>query len=690
MDLSRLLRPRSIAVIGGREAAEVVRQCDRLGYAGTIWPVHPSKAEVEGRPCVRSVNELPATPDAAFIAVNREQTVEVAGALARHGAGGAVAYASGFSETGGRGRELQAALVAAAGAMPVVGPNCYGLINYLDGALLWPDQHGGRRTGRGVALVTQSGNMAINFTMQRRGLPLAYVISVGNQAMVGLSTCIAALADDPRVSAIGLHIEGFDDIAAFDAAVRTARVAGKPVVALKTGRSETGARIALSHTASLAGADAVVDAYFARAGIARVRSVTAFLETLKLLHVFGPLPGRAIVSMSCSGGEASLMADTVADRDLRFHPFDADDEARIRATLSELVTVSNPLDYHTFIWAKRDELEATFAAVLESGPDLALLLLDYPRPGACADHDWQITTEALTAAQRTTGIRAAVLATLPECMPEDVADALAAGGTAPMVGIDDTLIAIEAAASIGEAWSRAAPDALSSPAGVTGPPALWSEWEAKQGLARCGLAVPEARLAADVEEAVRAATELGFPVALKAVVTGLAHKSEAGAVRLGIAGEAEARAAAAALLALGDQVLVERMVEDPVAELIVGVGRDPLFGLHLVVGSGGVLVELAADGRTLLMPTDAAEVERAIAGLKAATLIEGFRGRPPGDLAAAVEAVLAVQRFALAHADRLVELDVNPLLVRPEGRGAVAVDALVRMAAAPAMAEAVA
>jgi acyl-CoA synthetase (NDP forming) len=225
---------------------------------------------------------------------------------------------------------------------------------------------------------------------------------------------------------------------------------------------------------------------------------------------------------------------------------------------------------------------------------------------------------------------------------------------------------------------------------LSGAAQLWTEWEAKRGLAGFGLTVPEGRLAGSVDAAVEAAAALGFPVALKAVKPGLAHKSEAGAVRLGIAEEAGARAAAGALLALGGEVLVERMIDDAVAELIVGIDRDPLFGPYLVVGSGGVLVELVADRRILLMPADAEEIARAIGALKAAKLIAGFRGRPAGDLAAAVDAVLAVQRFALDHADRLLELDVNPLMVRPLGRGAVAADALVRMAAAPAIVEAVA
>ena len=224
-------------MIGGREAALAVRMCRHMGFAGAIWPVHPSKSTVDGLPCHRSIDDLPAAPDASFIGVSRERTIEVTRRLARAGAGGAVAYAAGFKESGKEGERLQASLVRAAGAMPVLGPNCYGLINYLDGALLWPDQHGGERVTRGVALIMQSGNIAINLTMNRRALPIAYVICLGNQACVGPADMMRALADDPRVSAIGLYLEGLDDPGNFAATALDIRARDLPIVALRGGRS---------------------------------------------------------------------------------------------------------------------------------------------------------------------------------------------------------------------------------------------------------------------------------------------------------------------------------------------------------------------------------------------------------------------------------------------------------------------
>src|SRR5690606_717606 len=252
-NLGRLLRPRSIAVFGGAQAAAVVGQSRKFGFAGDIWPVHPTRSEVAGIRAYRSVDELPGTPDAAFVGVNRHLTIEIVRQLAARGAGGAVCFASGFcAADAGQGASLQAALIAAAGAMPMLGPNCYGLINYADGVLLWPDQHGGQKLAekeRGVAIVTQSSNIALNMTMQRRALPLAYLATAGNQAQTGLSDIAIALIEDERVSALGLHIEGFDSIAGFERLAARARELRKPIVAMKVGRSQQARAAAISHTA---------------------------------------------------------------------------------------------------------------------------------------------------------------------------------------------------------------------------------------------------------------------------------------------------------------------------------------------------------------------------------------------------------------------------------------------------------
>ncbi|MFO1147244.1 MAG: acetate--CoA ligase family protein [Alsobacter sp.] len=680
--LARLLSPRSIAVVGGREAAEVVRQCERIGFAGPIWAVNPRRDEVAGRPAVPTVEALPEAPDVAFVAVPREATVEAVAALARKGAGGAVCYASGFAEVGPAGAALQARLVAAAGEMAMLGPNCYGMINALDGAALWPDQHGMTPVERGVAIVTQSGNIGLNLTMQARALPVAILATVGNKARHDMGDFVEALAADPRVSAIGLHLEGLTDVAGFARAARAALERGVPVVVLKTGRSEVGAALTLSHTSSLAGADALYDALFARSGVARADDLPLFLETLKILHVHGPLAGRRISSMSCSGGEASLVADLAEAHGLQTPPLAAADQARLEGLLGPRVPVANPLDYHTYIWADLPASTACFAAMLGAGFDVNLLVLDLPRADRCDASTWLTTLEAFEAAAAGTGAPAAVVSSLPETLPEEACRRLIGKGIVPLQGLGDALAAIGLAAGIGEARARKR-EALLPPLAPSGPARMLDEPSAKAALAAFGLPVPRGEVVRPAQAAA-AAARIGYPVVLKAVSGSLAHKTEAGAVRLSLHGPADVAAAARDLALLSDRLLVEAMQADVVAELIVGVTRDPTFGPTLTVGAGGVLVELLADARTLLLPASRDDVEAALRSLKAWRLLQGYRGRPAGDVTAAVEAVLAVARFAEAHAGRLLELDVNPLLVLPEGRGAVAVDALVRWTDAPA------
>ena len=678
-DLSRLFRPRSIAVFGGGAwGPNAVEQCQKMGFDGAIWPVHPTRAEMRGLPCYRSAAELPEAPDASFIAVNRAQTVEIVRDLAQRGAGGAVCFASGFKEADGEtgdGAGLQARLVEAAGEMPILGPNCYGLINYLDGALLWPDQHGGCRVDSGVAIITQSSNILINMTMQRRGLPIAYVVAAGNQAQTSHAEMAMAVMDDPRVTAVGLHVEGVGDVRAFEAMAAKARELKKPVVALKVGRSEQAKAATVSHTASLTGSEATARAFLARMNIPLLRSIPEFLEALKLLHVTGPLPGRSLGSISCSGGEASLMADAAVGRSLAFRPLGAEERARVKATLGEMVTVANPLDYHTYIWNNEPAMMAAFSAMIGCGFDLSFFVLDFPRLDRCSDASWNSAVRAIAAAKVQTGANVAVVATMGENMPEDRAAELMTHGLAPMQGFDEALAAAEAAAAIPEGWARALPAPVLLGSDAAAPARVLDEAEAKADLAHYGVPVPDGALAATPEEAAAVAARIGFPVALKG--RGVAHKTEAGAVRLGLRTAADVASAARGMdYATG--FLVERMVEGGVAELILGVMRDPAHGYTLTIGAGGILTELLADTATLMIPATAGEVRAAILGLRTAPLLTGYRGRPEADVEAAVAACMALQGYVTEMEGRLAELDINPLIVTPHG--AVAADALIRLA----------
>jgi len=677
-DLERLLRPKSIAAIGGLQASRVIEQCQLLGYEGEIWPVHPTRQEVRGLRAYQSIEDLPGSPDAAYIAVNRTKTIDVVKSLRAKGCGGAICYASGFLEADETGAKLQAALIEAAGDMPVVGPNCYGLINYADGALLWPDLQGGKRleTGKtGVAIIAQSSNIAINFTMQQRGLPLAYVITVGNQAIVGISDLAHNVLDDPRVTTLGIYVEGFDSVSAMESLAHKARKLNKPVVIFKVGKSAQARIAAVSHTASLVGSHAVTSEFLRRYGFGQANSIPVFLESLKLLHLYGPLNGYRISSMSCSGGEASIIADSVLNRKVYFPDLSEDEKKPIQDALGPLVTVANPLDYHTYSWANREMMQAAYEGIAQIGFDMNFLILDFPNRARCDDWEWHIAVDAFEAALTKHQAKGAFVVGMHENISEEYTENYLERGMLSLYGIDEALHATEIAADIGLAWKSEFSEPVMQLPALSGETVQLGEFEAKQALSVEGVPVPPGQLITTTEAALAFANKIGYPVVLKAV--GIAHKTEQNAVRLNLDSDEVLPTAAGELFRLGDQLYIEAMVESAILELIVGVTRDAQFGLVLTLGSGGVLVELLKDSQTLLMPARRDEVEIALLKLKSAPLLDGYRGQPKADVAATIDAIMAIQGYAIAHAGSLLELEVNPLLIGPQNAGVYAADALI-------------
>lgn len=656
--LARLLRPRSVAVVGGGAWADnVVRQCAAMGFTGPVWPVNPARAVIGGVPCLPALDALPAAPDAVFVGVNRHATLEVVRTLAAMGAGGAVCFAAGWAEAGEA--ALQSELVAAAGAMPILGPNCYGLINYLDGALLWPDQHGGRRVERGVAIVSQSSNIAINLTMQRRALPLGMVACLGNAAQTGLAELGAALLADPRITALGLYAEGLGDTGAFAAMVEGARAAGKAVVALKSGKSEGARAAAASHTAALAGGGAASSAFLARIGVAEVATLPELLEALKIAHVHGPRIGPRLCAVACSGGEAGLTADLGAARALTFDPPSDAQRARLAATLGPLVTLANPLDYHTFIWGDLHRTTTVFTDML-AGYDAGVYVIDPPRPDRCDPGSFGPALAAIEAAQAITRRPAFPVASLPENFDEALAETLMARGIAPLMGLDTALSALAAlmAPPPAPGWKPWAPR-------PEGPRRLLDEAAAKARLANAGIAVPRGTTAPTISELATSA--LTPPLALKGL--GFAHKTESGAVRLNLgtlAGQPDMPGATG--------YLAEEMVQSPRAELLLGLRRDPVLGATLTLGLGGTAAELLADTVTLVCPVTGPEIGAALRRLKLWPLLDGHRGRPRPALEPAVAAALALQAL-MAQDATIAEVEVNPLILT--ATDAIAADAVI-------------
>ena len=678
-NLSRLISPQSIAVVGNRGADFAIRESKKLGYSQKIWAIHPTLNSLEGVKCYRNIKDLPEAPDATFIAVNAESAIDIVADLKSIGGGGAVLYASGFGEVGEKGIKRNQRLVAAADGMPVIGPNCYGFINSLDGVALWPDVHGCEAVSSGVAIITQSGNIGLNITMQAIGLPIAYMFTLGNQTNTNIADIIHAMLDDNRVSAIGLHIEGISDIESFDIAARRALKKKIPIVAIKSGRTDASAKIALSHTSSMTGSDQLFSAFFERLGIARVNTVPDFLETLKLLSVLGVIDHNGVASMSCSGGEAGMMADLIDGLDITFPSLDNPHKNRVKQTLNDYVEVDNPLDYHTFIWGDRKRTSECFKQMISGNFAATMLLLDWPSNQKSEQKDWDLTLLALSDAISGTSEKAIVLASIADCMPKRIIKECKKYGIAPMIGLDICLKALNHSYRIGLSFQKSemqSIDILRSPSDPNKSSTL-TEFEGKKLLKKYGVPVPDGEIISSSSEALIVADKIHYPVTLKVSNVELVHKTDLGAVLLNINDPIELEKACQDLFKIGPSLLIEKMVHDPVAELIIGMDHDPIFGQYIVIGSGGILVELFKDSCPLLLPVSREDASMALTKLKIYPVINGYRNSPVGDFEAIIDAVMSV--IKLICENDIAELDINPLLVLKGGSGVIAVDALIKL-----------
>lgn len=686
-NLERLLKPRHVALIGGQDAVTVAGECARIGYEGQVWPVNPKRYEIGGHPCFAGIDDLPEAPDAVFLAIPREPAIEAMRALSARGAGGAVVYTAGFGEMGDDGAELEAGLIEAAGDMALVGPNCYGLINYLDQLALWPFAHGGYAPGYGAAIITQSGMLASDLTMSQRSVPFAFMISAGNQAVLALEDFVDVLCERPEVRAIGLHIEGLKDVAQFCQAAHKARQAGKPIVALKTGSSIVGASLTESHTGSLSGSDELYSALFDKLGIIRVQSPAQLLETLKFLVVAGIPKGNSVAGLTCSGGGATMLADYGETVGLTFSPPSAKARDVLSTRLPHTATVSNPLDYTTPIWGDEDRVPPVFSAHVSDGHDAAVLVQDYPLPGLDESKVYYLNdARSFAAAVTAAGLPGAVCSTLPENMDVETRELLISLGIAPMQGLPETLDALSASAWLGRRWQMLegqdyAPVLLAPLGNDT---ITIDEAEGKAALAAAGIGIPEGRTVT-AAEAPEIAQELGFPVVLKMLGPKLLHKTEAGAVVLNLRTPDEVAAAVGEMIirvgayhrdAVTDRFLLERMANKPIAELLVSVRREPDFGLAMTLASGGVLVELVGDAVTILMPADDAEISRALSRLRVSDLLAGFRGGASADLAELIAQLQLISRFVQTNTMACCEVEINPMYVGEND--SLAVDVLLR------------
>ena len=669
----RLLKPRHIAFIGGRYAIIAINEARRRGFDGEMLAVNPTRTDLVGVECVASIEDLPVAPDAVYLAIPADNVVDALRSLSVIGAGGVVCFSAGFKEAGNTQKEKD--LVDATGDMALIGPNCYGIINYIDNSALWSFEHGGWSPGYGAAIITQSGMFSSDITMSQRSLPLAYMVSAGNQAVLGPEDFLEFFAEDPAVRAIGLHLEGLQNIPKFESAALKALSKGKPVVVLKTGSSTIGSELTVSHTGSLSGSAELYEAFFQRVGIISVTNPSQFLETLKLLCIVGAPKGKRVAGFTCSGGGATMLADHAERIDLVFPVVDPKQENDLSALLPDIATVSNPLDYTTPIWGQAEMTYPVFAKAISAiEADTAVLLQDYPAAGLDSSKSFY-RADAIAFAEATTekGLPAIICATLPENMDLETRQLLISKGVAPMQGIHETLNAIQDSAN----WKEARSYILSEKpehllrAIPSSEKRVLPESEGKDWFKRNSFNVPEGKIVS-AQQLGKAANAVGYPVALKMISRRLAHKTEAGAVILNLKDEDSLRLAAAKMKsdvaaydakAVSDLFLVEAMSPNPLAELIINFRQDPQFGAALVLGSGGVLVELLADSATLLLPTRPVEIIRVLKSLRVGRLLEGFRGRPAADIEQVATEIYKLSVTYQKNMKTIAEIEINPLFV---------------------------
>ena len=691
-NLKRMLKAKHIAFIGTYSIVKAgIKNCKNLGFTGEIYVVHQSRSEIEGIRCVKNISDLPVVPDAAFLAVRGERTIPILKELNALGTFGCVCYAAGFSEIGDV--DLQHELIKAAGDMALIGPNCYGMVNFLDRIPLWPDRHGGENIDQGVAIISQSGNMSMNFTMTERSLPIAYAISIGNQAVLDIADYMEVLSEDPRVTAIGLHIEGLDNIESFMQAAKKAIEKDIPIVAFKTGTSELGSQLTMSHTSSLAGADDLYGAMFKRFNITRVDSLPAFLETLKLFSVAGSLTGRRLGVLTCSGGESTVIADLAAENNFILPKLTEFQEQELASLLTTFEHISNPLDYNTSVWGNETALEKCFTAFKQGPFDVSVLVLDLLEMNTGNIQPWQASFHAFIKVRKQLSLPAIAISVLPEGIPEYYRKQLIANGITPLQGVKEAFQALHAVITYNERKQQrhfGEHDTLTKLLSPNSPveqdlAIIIDEWEGKQLLHTCGVQIPNGKLITSIDDKTSITEEMQAPFVVKRVSAQIAHKTDIGAVILNLQTEREVKEAlqqmsknVAFIHEYEEKYLVEEMIPNAVAELNIGLKRDEQFGLALIMSMGGEFVNLLNDSVPILLPTSRTEILDALHSLKGIKLLQGYRGRPQGDVEAVVHIAEAVATFAEANQHRLLEMDINPILVLPKGSGAVAVDAFIR------------
>ena len=684
-----LMAPRSVAVVGATERADassgfVMKNLMRFGYQGQIIPVHPKAETIFGYRAAPSLSALDAAPDVAVIGIAADKAIPALEEAGRTGVKAAVVLASGFAELDEAGRERQRQLIAIAEryGMAICGPNCLGLFNLGTGAALYSSSLSTNLEKGRFAILSHSGASAIALGNTGR-FGLSHIVSSGNSAATDIPDYLEFLATDEATSTVGIVIEAIREPEKLAAAMEKMHVANKPVIALRAGRSSRGAQATAAHTGSLAGSNEAYRAFFRRVGILEVPDMDGFMETATLCLKLNQRPAKpGVAILGVSGGGVAHVSDIADEAGLTLPDLQPQTVARIATLLPPFATPQNPLDTTGVVFANGDIHRDTLHALADD-PSIGLIVAAQDAPGGldtfCAAEYLGIA-EAVSAYAQTgkapvvfmsnlsSGHHPAVEARLPN-VP------VLRGTKATLTAIAGLLAQDRAVSWPGTAATETRP----LPAGAL------TEREAKALLAAEGLPVPKEKLATSADAAAEAAGSLGFPVVMKIESPDILHKTEAGGVKLGIASETEVRAAFETIMASARAyapdadlrgVSVQEMVTGGI-EALVGLVRHDPFGFGIVVGTGGVLVELVKDSTFDLLPIDHTRADAMIGETKLASLLKGYRGAPKADRRALADLLVKLSDFAARYGDDIEAIDLNPVAVLAEGKGVRILDALI-------------
>jgi acetate---CoA ligase (ADP-forming) len=703
----QLFNPRSIALIGATDKSRwswsTFGNLQVHQFPGPVYLVNPRGIPVHGQDSYARIADLPPDVDLAFVMVPTPAVLPVLGEAADHGIRSIVLLTSGFAETGDEGAELerQVADLAQRRGLTILGPNGNGFINAAAGITPYGLAIDPPLLRGPVGVVLQSGALAsavLNFA-QARNIGISLLVSMGNESMVSMTDVMRYLIDDEQTRVIALFIEAVRRPAEFLALAREALAKGKPIVAIKVGRSQAGARVARAHTGSLVGDDAVVDAVFRQNGVIRVDSLEDLIITAGLLAGTGPLPGSRFGFITASGGASEIIADRAEDEGIEVPEFAPETVERLRQVVPPFAATQNPVDVTGYILINRD-LQRNALRAVQDDPSLDALVLvsDLPRavpPDPALLVEMYQATAAVLADMRKPVIVMGNALTDVTAFGRDVAGQTGYPGV--LGGIHHGLTALGHAvrwsAKYRAAQSQAVPAAASLTAAAPQAPAVpdlavkyepgssWTEYRAAAFLAENGIPVVPSLLVTDPRAAAAAAGELGYPVVLKLAADGIEHKSDIGGVRVGLRNAAEVEVAYADVARAGREAgadvrgaLVQPMRADGI-ELLVGIVADPAWGQVLAVGLGGIFVEILRDTALAVLPVSRDEVRQSLQALRGARLFDGARGTAKADLDAVADTIAAVAALAGRLGDRLEALEINPLLVR--GSQVEALDALL-------------